>query len=679
MAARAAIVVALLCLVPPAAAGTSGMTLGQIAELRAVEEVAVSPDGERIAYVVSVPRRPFEEDDGPAWAELHVVGPDGVARPFVTGRVTVDRIAWTPDGHAISYLTGHDDEKNRALRMIPVDGGESRTVLTHAEEIRSYALSPDGKRIAFSARPPKTAEREKLEEQGFDQQVFEEDWRQYRLWIAALEPDGTAGEPRPVELPGSASAPVWSPDGKRILVALAPTPGVDDDYVARRLHLIDVDSGKIVGRIDNPGKLGRYDFSPDGGQVTLISGTDIHDPREGRLMVAPAAGGSPREVLPGYPGHVQSYAWQGSGALVFVADVGVWTTVERIDLLGERRQTLVPKETVVLSDVSVSADGGTIAFRGETPRHPMEVFRLGADGSPLRLTDSNPWLADVSLARQEVVRFAARDGLEIEGILLRPLGEKPGVRYPLVMIVHGGPESHHRNGWQTGYSRPAQVLAARGFAVFLTNYRGSTGRGVEFSELDQGDFAGKEFDDLVDAVDHLIDSGLVDRARVGVTGGSYGGYATAWLSTYYTNRFAAGVMSVGISDLISKVGTSDIPEELYLVHLRQRVWDDWQKMLERSPIYYVQKARTPLLILHGKKDTRVFPGQSLELYRYLKILGNVPVRLVWYPNEKHGNRKAAARLDYSTRLVRWMEHYLKGPGGEPPPYELDYRDVVGGG
>ena len=195
---------------------------------------------------------------------------------------------------------------------------------------------------------------------------------------------------------------------------------------------------------------------------------------------------------------------------------------------------------------------------------------------------------------------------------------------------------------------------------------------MAFSKLDHGDFAGKEFDDLVDGVDHLVSVGLVDKAKVGVTGGSYGGYATAWCSTYHTQHFAAGVMFVGISDCVSKVGTTDISEEMMLVHLRKRLWDDWNFFLERSPIRHVEKAQTPLLILHGKEDPRVHTSQSLELYRHLKVLGQTPVRLVLYPGEGHGNRRAASRFDYTLRMMQWLEHYLQGPGGSPPPYELQY-------
>jgi dipeptidyl aminopeptidase/acylaminoacyl peptidase len=283
-------------------------------------------------------------------------------------------------------------------------------------------------------------------------------------------------------------------------------------------------------------------------------------------------------------------------------------------------------------------------------------------------------LEKIRLARQQVIRHKARDGLELEGVLIRPLDEEAGRRYPLIMAVHGGPESHVSDGWLTSYSLPGQVAAARGMAVFYPNYRGSTGRGVTFSKLGQGDAAGKEFDDLVDAVDHLIAIGLVDRAKVGVTGGSYGGYATAWCSTRYTERFAAGVMFVGISDKISKVGTTDIPNEENYVHALKRPWEDWSLLLERSPIYHAGKSKTPLLILNCKDDPRVNVGQSRELYRHLKQRNQAPVRLVLYPGEVHGNRKSAARLDYNLRLMQWMEHYLKGPGGAMPDADIDFTN-----
>jgi dipeptidyl aminopeptidase/acylaminoacyl peptidase len=254
---------------------------------------------------------------------------------------------------------------------------------------------------------------------------------------------------------------------------------------------------------------------------------------------------------------------------------------------------------------------------------------------------------------------------------VHPLHEEQGKSYPLILCVHGGPESHEVNGWQTNYSKPGQMAAAQGIAVFYPNYRGSTGRGLAFAKLSQGDAAGKEFDDLVDAVDALVASGLVDKDKVGITGGSYGGYATAWCSTRYSERFAAGVMFVGISDKISKVGTTDIPNEEFYVHALHRVWDDFDFYLKRSPIYWAGQCKTPLLILHGKDDPRVNPGQSRELFRQLKVRNQSPVRLVLYPGEGHGNRKACARLDYCERMMQWFTTYLQGDK-QLPAWEIEH-------
>ncbi len=656
-------------------AGKEPFAPRHLAKLRSVAAAVISPDGSRIAYVLVVPRPPLAEKDGPAWAELHVVDASGVSHRYVTGQVNVGGVAWKPDGKRISFLAKREGDEHRSLYVIPVDGGEARRSLAFETDITAYSWSPDGKRVAFLAAMPEPAEKKKLKEKGFSQQIYEEDVPPVHVWIAAV--GEKAEKPRALELAGSASELRWSPVDNRLVVALAPTPFVDDDLMSRKLHVVDADTGKILARLDNPGKLGPVAWSPDGKQLALISAADINDSAAGRLMVAAADGGPLRDLLPGYEGHVSDIAWQDANTIMFLGSEGVWTTFNRINADGAARRVLIAAGQPVLTGMTLARDVRAAAFVGESPAHPSEVFTMKhGEAGPQRLTDSNPWLAEMALAPQEVVRYKARDGLEIEGLLIRPLNEEKGRRYPLILVVHGGPEAHYRNGWLTNYASPGQMGAARGFAVFYPNYRGSTGRGVAFSKLDYGDFAGKEFDDYVDGVDHLIAAGLVDRARVGITGGSYGGYASAWGATYYSDRFAASVALFGISDNLSKEGTSDIPEEMRLVHQRWRPWENWQLFLERSPIYHAGKARTPTLIAHGKEDTRVHPSQSMELYRFLKLQSKAPVRLVFYAGEPHGFRRAASRFDYSLRMMQWMEHYLKGPGGAPPPLELDYEAAL---
>ena len=642
-----------------------------VAKLRSVGSAEISPNGHMVAYTVSVPRQPFEDKDGSAWSELHVTDLSGASRPYITGEGSVGSIHWTPDGMGISFLAKRGKDKNRSLYVIPIDGGEARNVLSHKTAIGSYDWSPDGSRVAFLATDKKDKRIKKLADKGFGQEVYEEDLRYTRVWIGT--PDDDDAESRMLELEGSASELHWSPDGKRLVVALAPTPLIDDRYMKRKVYVVDAENGKTLARFDNPGKLGQVAWSPDGKRLAMISAEDLHDPSAGRLMVASASGGALKDILPNYMGQVGGIAWQDKGTIMFLGAEGVWTTLQEIRFDGTARKTHLAGGKAVMSGLRLSKDGQIGVVRGQSDRHPSEVYVMAhGETDPKRLTDSNPWLADMRFAKQEVVSHNARDGLRLEGILYRPLDEQPGKRYPLILAVHGGPESHRSNGWLTSYSGPGQVAAAKGYAVFYPNYRGSTGRGVAFSKMGQGDYAGGEFDDLVDAVDHLIATGLVDRDKVGVTGGSYGGFATAWCSTYHSERFAAGVMFVGISDHLSKSGTTDIPNEMVLVHATMHPWDNWELFLKRSPIYHVQKARTPLIILGGKDDTRVHPSQSLELYRHLKVLGKAPVRLVRYPGEGHGNRKAGARYDYNLRMIRWFDHYLKGSGGDPPPHQLDY-------
>jgi dipeptidyl aminopeptidase/acylaminoacyl peptidase len=665
------IVLLLTSLIVPATART--LTPHDVASLRNVREVAISPDGQNIAYVLEVPRNPLKDENGPAWTELHLVLPTGESRPFVTGDVNVGSIQWSPDGNSISFLAKRGKDEYRALHSISAAGGEARRLVGHGADITFYSWSPDGSRVAFLATDPPDKKREEQRKKGFNAEIYEEELRPVKVWIAGTG-EGTA-ETRALDLPGSASELHWSPRGNRLAVALAPSPLIDDHYMNRRVRLVDPENGSVRLRIENPGKLGQIAWSPDGDRLAMISAADINDPLEGRLMVASTSDGVLRDLIPGWNGHVRAFIWRDPQTILYLADQGVTTGLEEIRADGSNRRVLLQPGPLCWSAFSLSRDGQRLALVAESPEHPFELFFLDQSaGDTRRLTESNPWLTDVRMARQEVIQYAARDGLSIEGMLIRPLDEQPGRRYPLILVVHGGPEAHYRNGWLTGYSTPGQMAAAQRYAVFYPNYRGSTGRGVEFSKMGQADPAGKEFDDLVDGVDHLINMGLVDRQRVGITGGSYGGYASAWGATYYSERFAAAVMFVGISDKVSKLGTTDIPNEMYLVHELKWPWDDWTTMHERSPLYHVQQARTPILILTGKDDPRVHPSQSLMLYRYLKNIGQAPVRLVHYPGEGHGNRRAAARLDYTLRLMQWMDHYLKGPGGDPPSPDIDHQE-----
>jgi dipeptidyl aminopeptidase/acylaminoacyl peptidase len=651
----------------------SPLTLEDISSLKQVTTARMNPAGDRIAYLLQVPREIYIDDDGSSYHELHVTDLQGNSTPFVTGDVDISDIAWAVSGESIFFLAQRDEEADfNSLYRIALIGGEAEQLFTHGNSISRIYPSPNGGILAFTATdaPPEMAT--ELEEKGFKAVVYEESVLPSKVWMLDLETLESAAH----ELPGSASSFTWSSDGSRYAVALAPTPLVDDEYTSRDIHVVDTATAKVQSRMGSVGKLGPFAFSPDGERIAYIGSVDINDPSPGRLYVASSSGGERRELVPEYLGHVSNFIWGDDDNVRWLGNRGVFTDWSTTSVYETQSPGAAPKSGPIVRAVYGNPGQGVVAAIADTPEHPLELYLLRDDAEPLRLTHSNPFLSERELAKQEAITYKARDGLELEAILIQPAERERGGN-PLVVIAHGGPESNFSNGWMAGYSRPGQVLAANGYAVVYPNYRGSTGRGVEFSKLDQHDYAEEEFNDLVDAKRYLVEEGLVDPDRVGITGGSYGGYASMWSASALTQEYAAAVAFVGISNHISKFGTGDIPYEMYNAHALAWPWDDWMWIFKRSPVYHAGKTKTPLLIMGGDKDPRVHPSQSLEMYRSVKIRTDTPVRLVIYPGEVHGNRNTAARYDYSLRLMRWMDHYLKGPGGEPPPYELGHADRLG--
>lgn len=662
----------------PAPASPRAMTPRDVARVRTVGEVAISPNGASIAYTVSVQRDLEEDDNGPAFSRLRMIGFDGEDdRPFVSGEINVSHLRWTPDGRYLSYLARREGDEHTSIWAIPAVGGESMRVFAHDSGIAGFEWRADGHALAFVVTDAPDGALDALDDRGFNQEIYEEDFLARHVWTVDL-PEGVGAEPgEPVVLdaiPGHPHHVAWSPDGARVVTDPAPTPLIDDRYMFRRLRIAAAESGVVEAAIENAGKLGAFRFADDGDSIVMISAADINDPSEGRLMIVTPETEAPSDLLPGLEGHVADFDILPDGRIVYLANVGVATRIGVVGANGDGNEILWEDDRIVIDAISLDAAGSHLALVAESPTMPREVFAMRAAGgaNPTRLTRTNPWLDEVAFGQQEVVRWPAADGLEIEGILILPLGRADGQRVPTIVVAHGGPESHYKHGWLTGYSSPGHVAAGAGYAVFYPNYRGSTGRGVAFSKADQGDGVGAEFEDVVAGVDWLIESGIADHDRVGITGGSYGGYFTAWASTFHSDRFAAGVIFVGVSDQLSKTGTSDIANELELVHRLTTPYENLQLFLDRSPILYIDDAHTPLLILHGKDDPRVNPGQSRELHRALKLKGDVPVRLVLYPGEGHGNRRAAARYDYSLRMMRWFDHFLMNAGTEAPDWRLDY-------
>tara|TARA_R100001143_G_C3360981_1_gene135634 strand:- start:18367 stop:20442 length:2076 start_codon:yes stop_codon:yes gene_type:complete len=634
----------------------SGVTPEQIAEMTSVTSSVISEDGNYIAYTVSVPADPYEANTSNR-TELYLLDvAEGTTRPYYTSS-SVGSLDFRPGTHTISFLTQRAGDSARSLYELPVDGGEAVKLFSFERNIISYTWHNDGNHIAFMATDaPETSD----SSLPYQADVYEENQTYRRGFITNVARAGHTPHRLPVE--GSVYMIEWSPDGSQLAISAAPTPTVDDSYMAQQVFVLDYSTREIVAEVNNRGKIGQIVWSPDGQRLALRAGANINDPIDGRILIVSARGGVPQIIDENFEGKYEQIVWEEENRIHFLASESTSSLFGSININGGDKQTLFYGDEHAISSFSRDSTGA-LAFVASTPSHPNEVYYLSPGSAPERLTYNNSWINGVELGRQEVITYQTRDGqYSIDGVLIYPVGYDGATPVPMITVVHGGPEAHYSNGWLTSYSTPGQMAASKGYAVFYPNYRGSTGRGIDFVFSSQADLAGKEYDDIVDGIDYLIDRGIADTDRIGVTGGSYGGYASAWMSTYYSDRFAAAVMFVGISNNLSFWGTSDIPNELYLVHSRERMWQSdemWMNYLKRSPVYWISRAQTPILIMHGAADTRVHPAQSLELYRHLKVRKpEVPARLVWYPGEGHGNSRASAKYDYNLRMLEWFDTYL---------------------
>ncbi len=656
-------------LVPVAVAAQQDLTPLDVVTLKSVGGVYPSPDGKMIAFTRSEPRMP-DDRPGSAYNALYMVDEGWNEIPLVTGKRSVGGVAWSPDGASVTFLERREGDSGRQLYALNVASGEVTRVFKAERGIRTYRWRPDGGAVAFTATDPAPEQRAAARQMGFRQRVMDEDWNPVSLYVWTAEGDET----RRVEVPGSVLGLEWSPDGSRLALAIAPRPLIDDIYMFKRIHVLDMSTGNVEQLVDNPGKLGQFTWSPDSRTIAYISAVDARDPHNGMLYVVDAETGEVTSLTPGFEGMVHSMEWLENRRMRLRISRGIESRVSDFDPRDQEWDDL-PASGMAFG--SVHTADNTIAAVISGPAHPGELHTLDGDDW-VRRTNSNPWIDEVEMSSQEVYRFAARDGLEIEGVLLYPLDFEEGRRYPLVIVAHGGPESHYNNGWMTGYSSWGQLLSRNGYFVWYPNYRSSTGRGVDFAKMDHGDLMGGEFEDHIDAIAHFAEKGWVDPGRVGVGGGSYGGYTAAWAATRHTDHFAAAVSFVPITHVAAAWLNTDIPWEYYYVHYEE-TWPhlQWDYMEERSPLTYAHQSRTPLLLLGGTSDTRVHPSQPFMLYRMVEATTDTPVRYVQYPGEGHGNRTNVYRYDYALRALRWFDHYLK-PGDHRgdalPPVDVDYGE-----
>jgi dipeptidyl aminopeptidase/acylaminoacyl peptidase len=615
----------------------------------------ISPDGSTVAYLVSTVDMK-KDDPGKSVTHLWVVpasGPASAARQFTRGDKSVSNVAWSPDGKLLAFtMAGEDEKDGPQVWFMYVNGGEPWQVTKHKSGVRSFQFSPDGKTlllVATAAPNPDDEKREKLHD---DAVVVDHDFHMAQLWTWNI----ASGEEKEITHGNfTVSDPRWSPDGSHITFTTNPTPLLDDASV-QTAYILDVASDQIRKLADTTEYTHTARWSPDGKSIAYLSDHGMAIYRTKLFVISPD-GGTPRELTSAFELNAGQPVWSPDGKSIYFSTESRETgEVFAANVAkGTVRQLTDKPEVISLDDIS--ANGQTAVGTWTDPTHPAEVFRSELNfGSIESITDQNPWLSDYALADAEVVRWkSSKDGMEIDGVVTKPVDFDASRKYPLLLNPHGGPTG----ATSLSFNEQEQIMAANGYLVIEPNFRGSSGRGEKFAQANQNDWGGGDYQDDMSGVQALVDKGWADPNRMGAFGWSYGGFMTYWIDTQ-THRFKAISPGAGLPNLYSMYSQTDIHHYLTLFFNMKAPWDNFQEYWDHSPMKYVENVTTPTLILHGIADTRVPIPQAEEFYEALKER-HVPVEFVKYPRENHGFTEPRHIQDRWQRYLVFFGKYLDNP------------------
>ena len=618
----------------------------------------ISPDGSKVAYLVA--ENVIDKEKDTPWktvTQLWVVptaGPATVARQFTRGEKSVSNVAWSPDGKLLAFTMDAGDEKDAKPQVwfMYADGGEPWQVTKHKSGVRAFQFSPDAKTLLLTATVPPSEEEEKRGKQKDDAVVVDHDLKMAQLWTWNI---ATSEEKQITKGDFTVSDGHWSPDGSRVTFTTNPTPKLDDNWM-QTAWMLDVTSGKLrkVAETADPTHAPRW--SPDGKWIAYLSSAGMVVYQE-NLFVIDANGGSPKKLSGKFELNAGEPHWSKDGTIIyFSSDDHEALKIFAADVAAGTVRPLTDSASVMnLADISANGEMA-VGTRGDAT-HPDEVFRSDLSfGSPERITSQNAWLSEYALGATEVVRWkSSKDGLEIDGILTKPVDFDSTHKVPFLLNPHGGPTGSSL----LSFNSTEQIMAANGYMVLEPNFRGSTGRGEKFESANQNDWGIGDFKDDMSGVQAMVDKGWADPDRLGAFGWSYGGYMTMWIDTQ-TDRFKAISPGAGLPDLYSMYSQTDIHRYLTVFYNGKAPWDNYQEYWDHSPMKFIGNVKTPTMILHGQSDTRVPIPQSEEFYRAL-YERHVPVEYVTYPRENHGFVEPHHIQDRWQRYLVFFGKYLNNP------------------
>jgi dipeptidyl aminopeptidase/acylaminoacyl peptidase len=638
-----------------------GMTPEDVYELTGVADPRLDPTGRRTAYAVWTLEAEANEYGSTIW--LASVDGSEPPRAFTTGESRDSSPRWSPDGDRLAFVGKRGESKAGQLHVIPVSGGEALKLTELKEDVGEPAWSPDGTRIVFTSRVPDAEYEEEDERKRRPRRItrlaYKLDnvgWtfdRPNHVFVVAADGSG-----EPVQLTSGAyqhSSPAWSPDGTQLAFVSARGEDWDIDLVTD-LYVMPSAGGEPECITQSDGSCDGPVWSPDGTSIayrwvpdkddfprhTRIAVLDV-ETKERRILTAEldrncSTHPDPREVL-----------WDGDRIVFHVEDRG------NTHLYSVPADGSAQPELVVGGELAVSAyDGvaGTLVHVASTGTTMRELY-----AGERRLTDvGRSFLEGRELVAPERFTAVSADGTEVDAWIVRPAGFEPGRRYPVLLSVHGGPFAQYG----TGFMDEFQVLAGAGYAVLYSNPRGSSGYSEEWGRAICGPRWGTvDYDDVMAVTDEALRRfDFLDEERLGVLGGSYGGFMTSWIVSH-TNRFKAACSERAVNQLLSAYGSSDL-FWVFARHFEAWPWEDLQLYIEHSPATYADRIETPLLILHSEQDLRCNVEQAEHLFITLRVMRKT-VEMVRFPAEGHELSRGGSPAHRVMRfdvLLDWFERHL---------------------
>ncbi|MBV9600626.1 MAG: S9 family peptidase [Chloroflexi bacterium] len=658
------------------------VTAEDLYRLRFVADPQLSPDGERVAYVVTW----VDADDHTRYrSQIMLVPFDGSSPPraLTSGRQRDSSPRWCPDGCCLAFVSDRDNDRPQIF-VLPLQGGEPRQVTSLKRGAGAPVWSPDGARLAFSARTdiedlarqegqsdekgksPRvkiiTRVRHKADGEGFLEAVHR------HLFVV----DAT-GETPPRQITDGefdATDPAWSPDGN--LIAFTSNRERDRDLsLLNDVWLVPSSGGRPRRLTRHLGQVANPVFSPDGTRVAYLGherGWE-YGVNSGLLQSA-VQGGTSTSVSGDFPDELGNaansdsrapflpapprYTWDGRGILSLTSRSGR-VEVVRFSVDGGQPEVVLGGPEREVAAFSAGRGDRLVGLVSDST-HPYEVFAV-ENGEERRITFENDALLEtLALSAAEPFETTSSDGQTVHGWVMKPSGFSERKKWPVILEVHGGPETMYA----ATFMHEFQLLAARGYAVVFSNPRGSKGYGEAFNARIFADWGNQDAADCMAVVDRVSEWKWVDRTRLGLTGGSYGGFMTAWL-VGHTNRFKAAVSQRGLYNFTSFYGTSDIGPWFGDYVLGGPVYEREALYRERSPLTYAPHMRTPLLLIHSESDLRCPIEQAEQLFVQLRRIGKTEVEMVRFPEESHNLSRSGRpdrRVERLERIAGWFDRFL---------------------